>query len=41
MKFKRHAYTKIGDKDEYKTLIHYIGDHTSVIAVSHGNTKAQ
>lgn len=36
-KFKRHAYTMIDDT--HKTLIHYLGDHTSIIDFPHGNSK--
>ena len=36
-KFKRHAYSQIGDA--HKTLIHYLGDHTTAIDFPHGNSK--
>lgn len=39
--FRRHAYTLIDDVNGHvhKTLIHYLGDHTSAIDFPHGNAK--
>ena len=37
-KFRRHAYSMIDDH-AYTTLVHYLGDHTSVIDFPHGNSK--
>ena len=37
--FKRHAYNLIEDLQKQKTLIHYLGDHTSAKDFSHGNAN--